>query len=159
MEPLKKNNLKNLKKFLRKNKVGAVCDCKHENELRRALLNSDFFHSSIFIQWKKRLNIDESITAQLVFVSLFSGIFFAFFLHISFTPFDQTSLHIANTDISKIFTSSGTMLQDLHDEGKIRFSKQEKDGTRVYLLKTNRDSVITVQDVVPYQIVFTNASR
>ena len=148
-----RNNLKSFEEYLKKCKIKSDIDSKHEQELRRILLNSDFFNTSFIIRWKKRLGFENMPSISFVSFSLLSGIFLAFILHfISVQP--EILTNNSKTSITHFISQSNSkeMLQDLYSRGLIQYAHQNEDGARVYRMKSSDNSIIEIHDKTPLRI-------
>lgn len=131
-------------------------DTGFEQQLRRAICNSDYFHTSFSIRLKKRLRLDGVITLPLVSASLLSGLFLAMLVQFAvFGAMDavNSSKHTANKTI-ELSPSSDTasLVQNLYKEGALVYTKEEIDGTRHYQMTTRDNAVYEVIDKKPYAI-------
>lgn len=124
-------------------------DYQHEQILRRALLNSDFYHENILVRWQKRLGF-EIVTFRFISYSLLSGVILSFvfqFSIVKLTLSDYTDTS-GSVEISRI--PPKVALEDLYKRGRIEYSGENDNGARVYLLKADDKSIITLYDRSPY---------
>lgn len=152
MEKLKDNE--ELEKLLRENRIECLFDSSHEQKLRRSLLDSRFFSNSFMERSLVRLGLSGAVTFHLVSVSLLTGIFLAFIFHFAVLGVSNFSA----PDISKIprpYEHPQEVLQELYKNGKIRYSRVENDGTRVYVVTMDDHSLVEIHDKSPYAIVLT----
>lgn len=131
-------------------------DYQHEQELRRALLNSDFYHENILVRWQKRFGV-EIVTFRFISYSLLSGVILSFvfqFSIVKLTLSDYTNTS-SSVEISRIPPKAA--LEDLYKRGRIEYSGETRLGARVYLLKADDKSIVTLYDRSPYLINVAHA--
>lgn len=124
-------------------------DYQHEQRLRRALLNSYFYHENVLVRWQKRLGL-EIVTFRFISYSLLSGVILSFVFQ--FSIMELTLLNYTDTsasvEISRIPPKAA--LEDLYKRGRIEYSGETRLGARIYLLKADDKSIITLYDRSPY---------
>ena len=146
---------KELERLLKENRVECLFDVAHEQKLRRALLHSHFYSRSFTERSLNRLGLSGAVTFHLVSISLLSGIFLAFIFHFAV-------LGVSNFSTSNILEPSPSyehpqvVLQELYKNGKIRYSRVEDDGTRIYIVTMDDSSLVEIHDKSPYSIVLTS---
>lgn len=147
-------NFQDVVKLLRKNKFFVHCDAHHEQELRRALLNSSYFTSSPFLSWLRRLGL-ENVSLSLAGFSLLFGIFLAFGVQFAFLGMS------ASSSLSEIPADSSTksVFQELYNRGKIRYVGSGADGSRIYVFDSPEHSQIEIHDRSPMRFEVLAASN
>ena len=155
MENLKDNE--ELERLLKENRIECLFDSSHEQKLRRSLLNSRFYSHSFMERSLVRLGLNGALTFHLVSVSLLSGVFLAFIFHFAvlgvsnfFAPY--------TSEIPQFYEHPQEVLQELYKNGKIRYSRVENDGTRVYVVTMDDHSLVEIHDKSPYAIVLTSGN-
>lgn len=155
MEKLKDNE--ELEKLLKENSIGCLFDAAHEQKLRRSLLNSRFYSHSFVERSLVRLGLRSAVTFHLVSVSLLSGVFLAFIFH--FAVLGVSNFSTQNiSKISRLYEHPQEVLQELYKNGKIHYSRMENDGTRVYVVTMDDDSLVEIHDKSPYAIILTSGN-
>lgn len=127
----------------------------HEKALRRALLNSDFFHESAWVRWEKRLGMREKLFFPIAYASFISGILLAILIQITFfsTTFStpEFSEGASSNNITTKAATAEYVFQDLYKNGQLRLIGENADGTRIYSL-TVHNSTVQIYDKSPYTI-------
>lgn len=143
--------LKEIEKGLANARLPDLENCVHEQALRRALLQSDFFHENFLIRWSKRLGAGEKSVFSVAYVSFVSGILLAIIFQTTLFAPGATS---NNSPVNAVMTQSAQaqfVLQDLYKNGQLRLVGEDANGTRIYSLKMN-DSTVKIYDKSPYTI-------
>ncbi len=147
-----------LERLLKENRLDCLFDVTHEQKLRRALLNSSFFSFSGADLWLKRLGLGGILTFHVISVSLLSGVFLAFIFH--FAVLGVSNFFTPDiSKISRLYEHPQEILQELYKNGKIRYSRVENDGTRVYLVTMDDNSLVEIHDKSPYTILLTQSGN
>lgn len=148
--------LDEVKKSLKENKLPYIVDTRHEQDLRRMLLNSSWYNAPARLLWLKRFSLD-GLSASAVSVSFLSGVFLAFLVHTAFIGVnDATKTGNASAQLNE---QPQELLQNLYRQGKIEFSGQDSDGTRIYILRTDDNTHLEIRDKSPYRFDVVRSSR
>lgn len=123
----------------------------HEQALRRALLNSDFFHENLLIRWSKRIGFGEKSFLPVAYGSFVSGILLAILFQATFVLQPEPAKNSAAPVVSPRAEQARFVLQDLYQKGQIKLLGEDADGTRIYSLAVN-DSTVKIYDKSPYVI-------
>lgn len=123
----------------------------HEHALRRALLNSDFFHPNIIVRWKKRLGFEGGISLQLISLSLLAGIFLAFV--VQFVALGVQGYILNNPQTPE------QLLQRWYESGKLQYAGKKEDGSRVYRVHMEGNTILEIYDRNPISLEFVNAGK
>ncbi len=156
MEKLKDNE--ELERLLKENRIECLFDIAHEQKLRRSLLNSRFYSHSFMERSLMQLGLNGAPTFHLVSVSLLSGIFLAFIFHFAVLGVSNFST-LDNSKIPQLYEHPQEVLQELYKNGKIRYSRVENDGTRVYVVAMEDNSLVEIHDKSPYTILLTQSGN
>ena len=123
----------------------------HEQKLRRALLNSDYFHENFIIRFQKKMKHNRKFLFSIVASSFASGMVLAVVFQVFSSGITLKTEILSSVNIPNQRNEAQVVLQDLYKKGRLQFTEQKNDGTRVYRLST-KSSEVQVYDNSPYII-------
>ena len=123
----------------------------HEQKLRRALLNSDYFHENFIIRFQKKMKHNGKFLFSIVASSFASGMVLAVVFQVFSSGITLKTEILSSVNIPNQRNEAQVVLQDLYKKGRLQFTEQKNDGTRVYRLST-KSSEVQVYDNSPYII-------
>jgi hypothetical protein len=158
----------NLKKFLKEARPSIEPAPDFEHSLRRALLNSRFYDDNFFTRWHRRTGFQFKTVAlpiggaSLVFASMVMlSIFSTSSESTSAFPFSTNTQLIAqekDETTASAHLSSSDIFNNWYESGRIKYERQNENGTRVYKMKLDNGQLLELVDPSPFTLTLTSAN-
>ena len=138
------NNL-NVEERLRQAVPSAEPDWEFKNRLRRALLNSQYWTEPRWVRWVAIFRRWAPLSAS----AIAAGFLIAVTLHAVPAP-------VKSTTPTTLTVQNTATIQELEEQGRLRYVGQNFDGVRVYQVNLDDGTSLELHDPAPYAIELTH---